>query len=65
MDETVRRIDYMEECSRRLSALLGDAVRTRLTHTRQGSQTPKGGGDGSMSGKAEREAKRSSQAPAA
>ena len=65
MDETVRRIGCMEEYSHRLSALLGNAVRTRLTHTRKGSQTPKGDGDGSMSGKAGREAKRSSQATAA
>ena len=65
MDETVRRIGCMEERSHRLSESLGNSVRTRLTHTRKGSQTPKGDGDGSMSGKAVREAKRSSQAPAA
>ena len=60
MDETVRRIGCMEERSRKLSELLGDSVRTRLSHTRKGSQTPKGGGDCSMSGKAVREAKLSS-----
>ena len=65
MDETVRRIGCMEEHSHRLSELLGNSVRTRLTHTRKGSKTPKGDGDCSMSGKAGREAKRSSQAPAA
>jgi putative transposase len=65
MDETVRRIGCMEERSHRLSELLGNSVRTRLTHTRKGSKTPKGGGDCSMSGKAVGEAKRSSQATAA
>jgi asparagine synthetase B (glutamine-hydrolysing) len=65
MDETVRRIGCMEEHSQRLSELLGNSVRTRLTHTRKGSKTPKGDGDCSMSGKAVREAKRSSRAPAA
>jgi putative transposase len=65
MDETVRRISCMEERSRRLPELLGDSVRTRLTHTRKGSKTPKGGGDHSMSGKAGRGAKLSSQPTAA
>ena len=65
MDETVRRIGCMEEHSQRLSELLGNSVRTRLTHTRKGSKTPKGDGDCSMSGKAVREAKRPSRAPAA
>ncbi len=65
MDETVRRIGCMEEHSHRLSELLGNSVRTRLTHTRKGSKTPKGDGDCSMSGQAVREAKRSSRATAA
>ena len=65
VDETVRRIGCMKERSHRLPELLGDSVRTRLTHTRKGSKTPKGGGDRSMSGKAVREAKLSSQATAA
>jgi putative transposase len=65
LDETVRRIGCMEKCSLRLSELLGDSVRTRLSHTREGSKTPKGGGDRSMPGKAVREAKLSNQATAA
>jgi putative transposase len=65
MDETVRRIGYMEKRSHKLPELLGDFVRNRLSHTRKGSKTPKGGGDRSMSGKAGREAKLSSQPTAA
>jgi hypothetical protein len=65
MDETVRRIGCVEECSHRLPELLGNSVRTRLTHTRKGSKTLKGGGDYSLSGKAVREAKLSSGATAA
>ena len=65
MDETVRRIGCMEERSCKLSELLGDFVRTRLSHTREGSKTPKGGGDRSMSGKAGRKAKLSSRPTAA
>jgi hypothetical protein len=65
MDETVRRIGCMEERSRKLPELLGDSVRTRLSHTRKGSKTPKGDGDRSMSGKAVREAKLSSRPTAA
>ena len=65
VDETVRRIGCMEERSWKLPELLGDSVRPRLSHTRKGSQTPKGGGDRSMSGKAGREAKLSSRPTAA
>ena len=65
MDETVRRIGCMEECSCKLPELLGNSVCTRLSHTRQGSKTPKGGGDCSMSGKAGKEAKLSSRPTAA
>jgi putative transposase len=65
MEETVRRIGRMEECSHKLPEVLGDSVRTRLTHTRKGSKTPKGGGDRSMLGKAGRKAKLSSRPTAA
>ena len=65
LDETVRRIGCMEERSCKLPELLGDSVRTRLSHTREGSKTPKGGGDCSMSGKAVRKAKLSSRPTAA
>ena len=64
MDETVRRISCMEECSLQLPELLGDSVRTQLSHTRKGSKTPKGDGNRSMLGKAGREAKLSSPATA-
>jgi hypothetical protein len=64
-EEAVRRIGCMEERSCRLPELLGDAVRTRLSHTRKGSKTPKGGGDRSMAGKASRKAKLSSRPTAA
>jgi transposase-like protein len=65
LDETVRRIGCMEERRRKLPALLGEAVRPRLSHTRKGAQTPKGGGDRRRSGKAVREAKLSSRPTAA
>jgi len=64
LDETVRRISCMEECSLQLPELLGDSVRTQLSHTRKGSKTPKGDGNRSMLGKAGREAKLSSPATA-